>query len=230
MTLQPDKLFNEKLENFTTPVPVAAWDRIEAGLNKPHHSLSILKIAASICLLSIVTFLLWPSTPQQHTDLAILNKPNSTIPVIKETPAQIQENKITDALDKTPTISNKNTTSNIKTKSDVIEAAVAQVISAENKIETELLLPDNSEAIAQQNETPIVTQTIIYSAEEVNEKFLKKELVAEATTEKKKTSGIQKLIGVAYNLASADAGLGNIRQRKDEVLALNFRDKKEGHN
>jgi hypothetical protein len=231
MTSQPDKLFREKLENFSTPAPEAAWSRIEAGLNQSsNRSFLWVKIAASITLVGVATFLLWPTTTPQQPAIAFVNKlTEKATPLTKENGTEVKENKIynTEPIKQKTThaknvIPHSSEVEEIKTEVQVAEAVPAQ---------TEIIPTENSvtETIAQVNET-VESQTILYSAEEVNAKFLKKEVVAEATTEEKKTSSIQKLIGVAYNIASADAGLGNIRQRKDEVLALNFRDKKQEQN
>ena len=48
-----------------------------------------------------------------------------------------------------------------------------------------------------------------------------------ATASTEKTSGIQKLMGLAYTLKNPDNGLGDLRQKKDEILALNFLTTKE---
>jgi hypothetical protein len=229
MTSQPDKLFREKLENFSTPVPTAAWGRIEAGLDQPGRSFWWVKIAASITLVGVAAFLLWPSATTQQTEIALLTKPiESTTPIVKEPTTTATKNISVAEKPEQKTTQSKNVVINTIAVEEInSEILVAEVTAAQ----TEIIPTENSvtETIAQVDET-VESQTIIYSAEEVNAKFLKKEVVAEATTEEKKTSGIQKLIGVAYTLASADAGLGNIRQRKDEVLALNFRDKKQGQN
>jgi hypothetical protein len=231
MTSQPDKLFREKLENFSTPAPSAAWSRIEAGLDQSNRSFGWMKIAASITLVSVATFLLWPSASTQLAEVASTTKPVESIAPNVTEPADAGLGKITSQAE---SIKPKNTQRNDVTDNTIkLEAANAEVLIAEvvtiqtESTPTEVIIPETTT----QPEIPVdASQTITYSAEEVNAKFLKKEVVAEATTEEKKTSGIQKLIGVAYTLASADAGLGNIRQRKDEVLALNFRDKKQGQN
>jgi hypothetical protein len=229
MTSQPDKLFREKLENLSTPAPVVAWSRIEAGLDKPVRSFWWLKVAASITLVSVAAFLLWPSATIQQTEIASLPTPSKSLssPIASKSESSVTPNQ-------TVTIeSNKLETNHAKKEISKVENLRTEELLAEViAVETEVISTENSvtETIVQVEPIVESSQTIIYSEEEVNAKFLKKELVAEATTEEKKTSGIQKLIGVAYNLASAEPGLGNIRQRKDEVLALNFRDKKQGQN
>src|SRR5688572_19157212 len=67
MTLQPDKLFHDKLENFQRPVPAAAWERIESDLNRKHSKGLWMKIAAGLLLLAVSVFLLWPSASTENS-------------------------------------------------------------------------------------------------------------------------------------------------------------------
>ena len=78
-------------------------------------------------------------------------------------------------------------------------------------------------------EAPQVTtsNTIVYTAEEVNARFLRKNVDTQATPEDKKSSGIQKLMGIAHDLKNNENGFGDLRQKKDEILALNFLTKTE---
>ena len=79
--------------------------------------------------------------------------------------------------------------------------------------------------------TPEVSRAVVitYSAAEVNERFLKKNLV-DATSEEKKQSGIQKLLTLAADIKNTSNGLGDLREKKNEILALNFHDDKRGQN
>jgi hypothetical protein len=63
--------------------------------------------------------------------------------------------------------------------------------------------------------------SITYSAEEVNAKYLKKESPSEATPEKKNTSGLQKVIDLALDLKSEGTVLGELREKKNELLSFN---------
>lgn len=64
--------------------------------------------------------------------------------------------------------------------------------------------------------------SITYTAEEVNAKYLKKESTAEATPEKKNTSGLQKVIDLALDLKNEGSVLGDIRDIKNEFLSINI--------
>ena len=68
----------------------------------------------------------------------------------------------------------------------------------------------------------IKRSNITYTAEEVNAKYLKKESTAEATPEKKNTSGLQKVIDLALDLKNEGSVLGDIREKKNEWLSFNI--------
>jgi hypothetical protein len=63
---------------------------------------------------------------------------------------------------------------------------------------------------------------ITYTAEEVNAKYLKKESTPEATPEKKNTSGLQKVIDLALDFKYEGSVLGDIREKKNELLSFNM--------
>jgi hypothetical protein len=223
MTTQPDKLFRDKLENYTRSASADAWSRIETGLNKSKPKMLWLKIAASITVVGITATLFWPSNNTTGNLLVVSNKHTKSTPerIKQSNTIETQPEIITEII---PVITSA-------TKPVVSHAPIAHVEVTEESIQhQELLIETETVMIAQAEVETYSTKTIMYSADEVNAKFLKKEIITEATSEEKKTSGIQKLIGAAYNLASVDTGLGELRQRKDEVLALNFKDKKQGQN
>jgi hypothetical protein len=69
--------------------------------------------------------------------------------------------------------------------------------------------------------------TLIFNAEQVNEKFLNKNSIVEATPEEKKPSTLRKLLDKAYDLKHNQDPLGDLRQKKNEIFALNFKNDKQ---
>jgi hypothetical protein len=92
------------------------------------------------------------------------------------------------------------------------------------------LLASTEEIVIPTPAEPIASITLTYTADEVNARFLKKELKADATSEENKSSGIQKLIGLAYDVKNDNNAFGDLRQKKNEILALNFRENKREEN
>ena len=67
---------------------------------------------------------------------------------------------------------------------------------------------------------------LTYSVEEVNSRFIKKECPADATSEKKNASGIQKVVAVALNIRYEESLVGELREKKNEWLSINTSPKK----
>jgi hypothetical protein len=69
--------------------------------------------------------------------------------------------------------------------------------------------------------------TIVFSAKEVNEKYLVKKQNTEATTEEKESSTLKKVLDKAYDLTHNQDPMGELRQKKNEILAMNFKNDKQ---
>jgi hypothetical protein len=252
MTSQPDKLFRDKLENFQKPAPVAAWNRIEADLEKSSNKGLWMKIAAGLVLLSVATILLWPSN-NANTNLLTDKSSTQQQPEVKQELSASENSSNT--TETTPSLSSKKEVKgSIKTKSvekikeakehqPELLAQITEQSKQNSEIENLVSSNQNPESrtqnlesitpeiiVAQTESKESTSKTIVYTANEVNAKFLKKQLPVEATSDEKKSSGIQKLMGLDYNLKNSDSGLGDLRQKKDEILALNFLEKKQGQN
>ena len=225
MTSQPEKLFRDKLENFQRPAPVAAWDRIEAGLDKSNNKKVWMKIAAGLLLLAIATFIVWPGKKTDKTEtLAESNTatpdkksveekiiPQQQLPVIAEQSIVTKKNKSNGSTDKA--------SQKTEQKQPVLVSEKTETLPENNFV----IEPIKNTAVAvQESATTSSSTTIVYTADEVNSKFMKKNLQTDATDEEKKPSGIQKLMGLAYDLKNNENGMRDLRQKKDEILALNF--------
>jgi hypothetical protein len=242
MNQQPDKLFRDKLQSFNTPAPSGAWNRIESNLDKKNDKILWFRIAASLLLVAIAAWLLWPAnsikTPQP--ELADKTKKQEIVtPEQKKeeqlvAPASVQENKIA-----RKEIAPRKRTVNKQQES--IQEEVQKIESITNKaLIAQNTSVENNEAVNTQTiSTPVETQTavvaateiqkvkIIFSAEEVNNKYLDKKALAEATSEEKKSSTLKKLLDKAYDLKYNQDPFGDLRQKKNEILALNFRTDKQ---
>lgn len=230
MTSQPDKLFRDKLENFQRPAPAAAWDRIEKNISKPVYKLGWVRIAAGIVLLAVAAILVWPSGNDPGRVAETKDKPvvtpvdTTTQPEIKKEEVIQNQNHVAQKTSPAP---------HMKFETPSVARIETPVEKSEQPVKDSMLIitPTPKELIAevvipQPAET---STTIVYTSDEVKSKFLKKKLSPEATPENKDASGIQKLIGLAYAAKNSEAGLADLRQKKDELLALNF-GKKKGEN
>ena len=225
MTSQPDKLFREKLENFQRPAPVGAWDKIETNLARPNNKVIWMRIAAGIALLTAAAIVLWPAQEEKER-IAIKQ---DQLPVIKND----------DPVKQQPTPVNKeetsvNKTSVAKTERTPVKKQTTAPVAPEKKqtLQEPVVIPIPQQELVAEVVVPETTETsttLVYTVAEVNSKFLKKKLPIEATPDNKDASGIQKLIGLAYAAKNSETGLGELRQKKDDLLALSF-GKNKGEN
>lgn len=239
MTQQPDKLFRNKLESLQLNAPSAAWSRIEAGLDKTSHKGLWLKIAAGLLLLAVAGVLIWnyTSAPIDHSiaevqpdevqttpeepvesipEKATVNEPLAHQPVVKsEAQKESSIKKSTSAVGLREQLAENNskTVEDIAVQSEPVSEIVVAAIS-----------PDE---ISESKTKPYATKYIVYTAEEVNQKYLRQQPNGEATSAGKKSSRMQMLMSVAWNLKNGDNGMGDLRQMKDEILALNFLDERK---
>jgi hypothetical protein len=234
MKQQPDNLFRDKLANLRLEAPENAWSRIETGLDKPSRKGLWMKIAAGLLLLAVAGVLIWNVTSLEGTNTlashvpdektgadesstgSMNEKPEQTPLALNEEPKKAFSKSVKEKKNEPLLVDNN-------TLASVPAIQTKEVTSpAEMKV-TEISTPEL-------NQTPSENQTavyLVYTAEEVNQKYLRKPPEDDATQEDKKSSRMQMLMGVAMNLKNGDGGLGDLRQIKDEILALNFLDEKK---
>jgi hypothetical protein len=250
MNQQPDKLFRDKLENFHKPVSATAWSRVEKNITKKNDRALWLKVAASILLVATATVLLWPTgTDKTHTAHQPKQEHNNKV----ETPASEQptlEEPVATAEDKTvavqrtpiKSIEKKTRAKSRKQKAESKSSedtrehhsdlpkvqmtsmeelpSLTDVTKNDQPKETEIAIAENA---VKQDEGI----TLIYTAKEVDEKYLDKKALAEATSADKKPSTLRKLLDKAYDLKHNQDPFGDLRQKKNEILALNFKNEKQ---
>jgi hypothetical protein len=246
MNQQPDKFFRDKLQSFQTPAPSGAWNRIEANLDKKNnHKVLWFRIAASLLVVALAAYLLWPaSTTTAPRELADKKKTEETVkPEHKKEEQQIapevavEESKIAkqNKKDVARTSKSRRQKSTQQIQKPVITEE--QIDRTENNIAA--ADKSNAEPLPENISTPVETQTtvvasaetpklkIIFSPEEVDNKYLDKKALAEATSDDKKPSTLKKLLDKAYDLKYNQDPFGDLRQRKNEILALNFKTDKQ---
>lgn len=245
-----DKLFNEKLASYERTPPVGAWTKIENNLDGNSRGLW-LKIAAGLSAIAIVSFVLVKTMDDNTNDLANdkentqSNEESPTIEKHDQTPVAKSEVPVTkEDSRKDLKVADQDKPSE-KTEHEPIKAIVpidneniaaieqdtvtGSVTTTENIPETS----QNSVAVAETTEVeePVLDTdnaiTIVYSAEEVNSKYLNKDAATEATSDDKKPSTLRKLLEKAYDLKHNQDAFGGLRQKKNEILALNFKNEKE---
>jgi len=236
MNQQPDKFFRQKLEGFNKPAPASAWEKITAAQHKKNNKGLWLKIAASLLAIAVATYLLLPDVgnpPQQ----AVV-PPETTIPESVREPAVplTSDNQLTSDL--------KDEQKEQRQKSNLQTARVdttqpTEIIAEDIHSDTYDSIPpfdltSSEELTLAQAETqhsepsflPAENITLVFTAAEVNE-YLDKKSLDEATDSTKKSSTWKKLLKKANNLTNNQDPFGELRQKKNEILALNFKNEKQ---
>ncbi len=247
MTSPPDKRFKEGLEHYEKTAPPAAWDRIAANLDQPGKSnfRKRLLIRLLVTVMAIVLTALWfqmgqetalpehekatvpariePSVPAEQTSP---QKPVKEVEPEKETPLpheQKPEPELTPPAKPVEKTKRPDMAAAEKKPEEMLdvneEKNEEEVIAIAESINT---VPAFNAALSEPIEEPKAGQSITYSVEDVQNRFLKKDFPEEATPENKPTSGIQKVIDFAFQRDRDESVFGELRARKNEFLRIDL--------
>jgi hypothetical protein len=229
MKQQPDSLFREKLEHLSMPAPEAAWGRIEKNLTGKKRFAWTLKIAAALVPIAVAAYVLWPAESKtENLAVVIPALPKASIEENAQVKADAPVSKATKTQErkqKSVISSNVNTLPNAVASSDIVIEEVATTVNSSTLVE-----PTEIAAVETKQSEEVLTSTVVFSAAEVDQKYLVKLEVLDATSTTETTSSFQKLLEKVSDLKHQQQGLGTLRQAKNEILALNFRNKKRERN
>ena len=222
-----DQFFKSKLEDLSIEPGVNAWANLEANLQKKNKGSILFRIAAVFMLLGMsIAAIIWLDKGTTDKQLADQLKRKPSTNVAADT--KLKEDNIKQSTIIIPTAKtfSKKITSTIKTQLINNEQNVAQAIKQEVNIDStdKILIELKSTekfAVITVKEKPIVIE---YTLESVG--YLKKENPVVAESIEKKTS-LQKALDFAREAKNSDSGLGNLRQAKDDLFALNFKKDKQ---
>jgi len=245
MNQQRDNFFQEKLKNYQKPAPDAAWNKIEARMQKKTEPRVWLKFAASLLLLLGIGWTLWiiNSKPSKQ--------PLTQIKEIQPVPPEKSIKNVDSAISVLPPVIKKQSIENNNIAES--QAAATKVILQwkksipppatleETESEKDTKEDDSIPATPPLKGLPVAsspdvvpvkktsTITLTFTAEETD-KYLNKNALAEATQDEKKSSTFKKLLQKASDLKSNQDPFGDLREKKNEILALNFKNEKRGQN
>jgi hypothetical protein len=249
-----DKLFNEKLASYERTAPAGAWTKIENNLDGSSRKLW-LKIAAGLSVIAIVSFVLVRTLNNDSKNLAdnagnkeriqagekVQAKENHTYDPapVADSETSVRNNKdkekmnVADQKTQSHKIKNQPVKSTAQfDREEIAEIKQDTLLNTMTSQDTQTV-SENVVAVVETipTEEPVLETdnavTLVYSAEEVNSKYLNKDQETEATSDDKKTSTLRKLLEKAYDLKHNQDPFGELRQKKNEILALNFKNEKE---
>jgi hypothetical protein len=239
MNQQPDKLFRDKVADLNINVPANAWSRVEANLDKKNKGALWLKVAASLLVVALGVFYFMPKshtsevkiaskkqtpktlTPKQSTD----NTVAPTAEKQKASRSQVSGKKVQRSVKKLKT--QKNVEEKKSIEQPTTEQSIASVVETPSVESLERVPLIEEKVTVAKIETKPSHVSIVITSTEANEKYLDKKSLAEATSEEKKSSTLRKLLDTAYDLKNNQDPFGDLRQKKNEILALNFKSEKQ---
>lgn len=253
MNQQPDKFFHDKLHGYQKPASGEAWNRIASNLQKKRRDVIWMRAAAAVALLATASILLYPrmaadpatliaekNTAEQGTENnALTPSDTATHP---QRNADAHREPIAANPDEAPARNKASKPAKQVPKQKQVNSAHEPEVTSTESVEVTQtapidIIPENNVAAAFDENTAdrVDSQksqkvTIVFTAEEVNEKYLVKNSDAEATPETEETSGLKKLLDKAYDLKHNRDFLGELRQKKNEILAMNFKNEKRTQN
>lgn len=249
MNQQPDKFFRDKLHGYEKGVSPGVWTRVSGNLSAKKNNLFWIRIAAGVALLITASILIIRFPDRNGTNIATYTEKPATPSAVR--PQQRTPEPEKEVSDTAPRHTNA-TASRGTTQRDL-------PISKKRESSTPTASPDNivesvPGPIEQLTDAPLSASapgpheenisradvanretnkniTIVLTAKEVNGKYLKKKNVeTQATSEEKESSGLRKLLDKASDLKHNQDPFGDLRQKKNEILALNFKTSKRNEN
>jgi hypothetical protein len=251
MNQQPDKLFRDKLADLSRPVPAAAWERIHHAQPQSKRKAAWWKIAASLLLPALaggLIYLYWQPASDSlahHTQTGVSSENHTpatahTLPIPALTDTAKTAKIPTSAVPRrskygTPKKDAAPAPQESRTLLPRIPEPSGQT-PVENVTDVPLLATkptptpeEPTTAAIQQAAVQEQHITLVFHASETNE-YINKNSLTDATEEEKQASTFKKLLQKARDLKTNQDPLGDLRQKKNEILALNFKNEKRGQN
>lgn len=231
-----DQLFRDKLEQHNLPAPDAAWSRIEKNL--PSKSVNFLywKVAAALVIGLTSIAILVSKNAIQNDDRTYAsaqdteNHQSNNLQSLKvDTLKKVKERKSIQKSGKenAKSASKKMQTNPLNINKSQID--IVQQITSEQTLLTSVAMTDQKnprlDESAKQVQEDTVTlletsRTILLTIDEVNQKYLRKTQLADATSEQRTTSSIKKLFEKAEDLKTTTDGFAEMREFKNELFAF----------
>jgi hypothetical protein len=244
MKQQPDELFRNKLENYQQNAPSGAWEKIGLQQATRKAGRRWIRVAASLLLVASAATYGWYQFGKQQGQPSLAEIRPQAKPDAVPTPPQT----IPPPQEKIITNDNPTETGNAVApkKTVIIEKAEVQpkeelpISSVDDGIPdatvsiAENMAPASIDAVSTEDQSLPVSPTpksltLVFTASDVNDYKEKSE--HDATSDDKKPSTLKKLLMKANDLTNNQDPLGDLRQKKNEILALNFKsDKQRGQN
>lgn len=247
---QPDNFFREKLNKYQKPAPQGAWNKIESALEKKTEPKFFWwKIAAVFLLVAGAGYVLWndntnsgPPPLAQAEQQPLKDTDHLDKPKIPEKSSQANRDNLAgdnlkkDKAGKTGVVRQQQQPKKVdrepirEVQDDELVVPAKIVQGEHDRLAQEVPLEAVSPTVERENPAEArSTVTLTFTSEETSQ-YLNKNALAEATSNEKKPSNLKKLLQKANDLKSNQDPFGDLRERKNEILALSFKTDKRGQN
>lgn len=240
MKYQPDKLFRDTLYGYARPAPANAWAKVSSNMERNGARVAWLRLAATIVVIVTSGLILYPVIRQETPAV-----PTRTAAVTADKNGRDLDRA--DAVDKAVQMADigdkaspkSNIAAHQRSDTSKKKTQIARPVSADRNEDIPLATPKEPEPVtlaqAQSKKTleqPTFedeakprrkTVTIVLSPDDVNAKYLQKPVEAHATSGRKDASGLQHVLDKAMELKHNQDPLGELRYKKDQILAMNFK-------
>jgi hypothetical protein len=207
-----DNYFRENVGDHGIAPSPEAWEKVEARISKKNNTNATLKVAAALAFLGLVTIVLWDQT-----------KDNNALPVAEQKPPVMKSEPgpKTIAPSETPVPDPGNSSASSSRRTDRQPAA---------KKNTELQATDTPDEVVMESvenerekvagvEKPKAKKiVIVYTLPTIN-----KTASQDVAVEEEKKTGLQKVMDVAMEMRASEIPLGELREAKDDLFALEFK-------
>ena len=223
MSSNVDKFFKDKLGNHAIPPAPQSWEKVEARLSKKNSLSLVYRVAAAVVLVGVFVMLILSQTDNPPLSPTLTKKDLKSAPPLTSTPKTEQlkdDNKVLRVQhDRTKTVAK-------------LSGKKIQTPEATPTTEQVVLVPEQhlTAEVAQPEVAKAKRMVLVYSLPTIGKKA-EADAVAVAPSDEEKRTGLQKVMDVALEVKSGDSPLGELREAKDELFALEFRkDKNKGKN
>ena len=218
MNSRLDNYFKEKVRDHgTTPSP-DAWEKVETRISKKNNTATALKIAAALAIVGLVTIVLWDQSTGDSA-MPVAERQNISSPNESSEKSAPKESEISDAT----------TAETHKAQVRTANRSMDQPLRKKNPESQATVIPDpvviepvNDEEllVAAVQEKPKAKKiVIVYTLPTIN----KQPTQDVAVTEEEKKTGLQKVMDVAMEVRASEIPLGELREAKDDLFALEFK-------
>ncbi len=221
-----DELFERKLADHSIVPSPGTWENVESRLSKKNKTVIRMRWAAVLMFGSLLFSLLW--TGNREISLPVANKTQLTQPKTEADPGltalDAKVKKDSHPVDKEMMKKVRQLNMRVQPTSSTILASSVREEITEDPIHAAEVQNFNSLEMIKPSETPrpivlsFTLDPVVYSqAENTEEKG--------TMTEEKKDKSFRRMMKVASKMKNSESPMGEIRNMKEELFALDFKNK-----